>query len=129
MQPCGVIPMKKFNGGVMTGLEWGLICRISKEEDRLNKPMTDQEKAKQAEIERLRAVYKINKKLGYHATVYVDPDNNARRHASAYLSKLMPTTKCAARDGNPIATIFRGANAVETVTDYAKADLKRYEAM
>jgi hypothetical protein len=121
--------MNRYNGGLMTANEWQMICHVCKEEKRLAKPLTDEQKKQQAERERLELVYKRNKRLGYHATVYVDPDNNARRRASSYLSKIMPTTKCAARDGNPIANIFKGARQVEQVDEYSRADLsKRYEA-
>lgn len=121
--------MNRYNGGLMTASEWQMICHVCKEEKRLAKPLTDDQKKRQAECERLEVIYKHNKRLGYHATVYVDPDSNDRRHASSYLSKIMPTTKCAAREGNPIANIFKGARQVEQINDYSRADLaKKYEA-
>lgn len=113
----------------MTAYEWQMICRVCKEEKRLAKPLNDDQKKRQAERERLELVYKRNKKLGYHATVYVDPDKNDRRRASSYLSKIMPTTKCTARESNPIANIFKGARLVELVNEYSRSDLaKKYEA-
>lgn len=112
----------------MTPQEWALICRITKEEKKMAQPLTDAEKAREIERQRLEAVYKRNRKLGYHATVYVDPVNNKRRRACSYLSKIMPTTKCAERDGNPIANIFKGVRLVEEVGDDMPADLKKYEA-
>ncbi|WP_054777561.1 hypothetical protein [Lacticaseibacillus saniviri] len=67
-----------------------------------------------------------NKKAGYHATVYIDPSSNARRDTSDALFKVMPTRKCKARDGDPLARVFKGAREVEVITDYDERLQNRY---
>lgn len=63
-------------------------------------------------------VFLRNKKAGYHATVYLDPDNNMRRDTARALTDVMPTRKCKAREGDPLARVFKGARLIECVNDY-----------
>ncbi|MHA3065633.1 hypothetical protein [Lacticaseibacillus saniviri] len=79
----------------------------------------------QRDIE-LKTVLLRNKKAGYHATVYVDPNNNMRRDTSNMLYHLMPTRKCKARKGDPLARVFKGAREVEVITDYDKEIQNHY---
>lgn len=80
-----------------------------------------------AERDRVKALYHSNKLAGFHATVYVDPDNNMRRKANHDISVIMPTTKCAAHDGDPIMNVFRGAHLIESLKSYKHGDLELYE--
>ncbi|MHA3065784.1 hypothetical protein [Lacticaseibacillus saniviri] len=66
----------------------------------------------------LKEAFLRNKKAGYHATVYLDPVSNMRRDTSNALFRVMPTRKCKAREGDPLARVFKGARLIECVNDY-----------
>ncbi|WP_054777849.1 hypothetical protein [Lacticaseibacillus saniviri] len=67
-----------------------------------------------------------NKKNGYHATVYLDPNNNIRRDTSNALFRVMPTRKCKAREGDPLARVFKGARLLEVFVDFDKEAISQY---
>lgn len=100
-----------------------MICRVTVEEEKMQKLTEQQEKA---ERERLAAIKHANTIAGYHVTVYVDPNINERRRASTELGKIFLINRCQTRPGNPIAKIFRGAHLIETVTKWEPGIIERY---